>query len=54
MWWRRWVATQLVSDPSTAIEPITARAILSTRFGPKARWVNRRWKPTVIPNPVTT
>ncbi len=54
MWCRRWVATQLVAEPSTAIEPNTARVILSARLGANPRWVNSRWKPMVIPKPVTT
>ncbi len=54
MWWRRWVATQLVKEPSTAMEPMTARVILRARRGPKARWVNSRWKPMVMPKPVIT
>ena len=53
IWWRRWVATQLVTDPSTAIDPITASRILSTRLGLKLLWVNSRWNPMVRPNPVT-
>ena len=36
MWWRRWVATQLVNEPSTAIEPITARMIRRARCGREA------------------
>ena len=54
MWCRRWVATQLVTEPSTAIEPSTARVILSARWEVKPLWVNSRWNPMVIPKPVTT
>src|SRR4051812_5567824 len=35
------------------IEPATARAIFSARFGVNPRWVKSRWKPTVTPWPVT-
>ena len=42
IWWRRWVATQLVTEPSTAIEPKTARVIFNTRRGLKPLWVNNR------------
>jgi len=34
------------------MDPMMARAIFRVRLGPKARWVKRRWKPTVMPNPV--
>jgi hypothetical protein len=53
MWWRRWVATQLVTEPSTAMEPKTARTIFSARQGVKPLWGNNRWNPIVIPKPLT-
>ena len=36
MWWRRWLATQLVTEPSNAIEPAAARMNFSGRFGCEA------------------
>jgi len=44
--------TQPMTEPSIAIDPVTARMTLSARFARKLWWANRRWKPTVTPRPV--
>ena len=48
-WWRRWSATQVMIEAWNAIEPAIASPIRNARLALYARWVNRRWKPAVIP-----
>ena len=49
----RWSATQRITGPWIAIEPAIASAILTARFGLKDLCVKSRWKPTVMPWPVS-
>src|ERR1044072_51390 len=53
-WCLRWSATQEITGPSIAAEPRIASSPCSQGFALKLRWVRWRWKPTVIPNPVST
>ena len=48
-WCLRWSATQSRTEPWTAIEPSTANVRSSHGCVANARWVSRRWKPTVMP-----
>ena len=41
-----------MTGPSIAAEPHTAKTPRSQRLVANERWVKRRWKPTVTPNPV--
>ncbi len=43
-----------MTGPSIAAEPRIASRPCSQPFALKARWVRWRWKPTVIPRPVST
>src|SRR4029450_9922574 len=43
-----------MTGPCTAVEPTTANAYSSGFETWNERWVRRRWKPTVTPNPVST
>ena len=45
--------THSITGPSTAIEPSTASTARTGRVVLKLRWVNSRWKPTVMPSPVS-
>ena len=42
-WWRRCVAHQSITPPSTDSDPATARATRAGFTARKLRWVNRRW-----------
>src|SRR4051794_291682 len=53
LWCLRWSATQRITGPSIAIDPATASAIFTARFGLNDLCVNSRWYPTVMPWPVT-
>ena len=52
-WCLRWSATQWTTGPWTAIWPSPANVYSSQRFVANDRWVNSRWKPTVMPKPVS-
>src|SRR3954465_819312 len=51
--WLRWWATEGATGPWTAIWPSPANVYSSQRFVANDRWVNSRWKPTVMPKPVS-
>jgi hypothetical protein len=40
-----------MTGPSIAIDPAIATPIRSGRLALNEAWVNRRWKPTVMPRP---
>ena len=52
-WCLRWSATQSTIGPCSAICPSTASESSTGRAAANERCVNRRWKPTVTPNPVS-
>ena len=54
LWWRRWSATQTSTGPSMARLPAIARETCSGLAALKELCVKWRWKPIVIPMPVTT
>ena len=43
VWCLRWSATQVMTDPCTAIEPSMATIARNARLDSNARWVNMRW-----------
>ena len=51
-WCLRWSATHAMTGPSMAADPKMANIPLTQFLVLNARWVSRRWKPTVIPSPV--
>ena len=51
-WCLRWSATQAVTGPSIAIEPMIASPPWTQGLALNARCVRWRWKPTVTPRPV--
>ena len=53
LWCLRWSATHRMTGPWIAIEPAIARATLTARLGLNDLCVKRRWKPTVMPWPVS-
>src|SRR5437868_2570152 len=48
------MATHFSIGPWTAIDPRATKITLSQEYVSNERWVNRRWKPTVIPRAVKT
>src|ERR1700751_3372151 len=53
LWWRRWSDTQVMTGPSMARLPATARPTRRPVFALNEPWVKYRWYPTVIPSPDT-
>src|SRR5699024_2010690 len=54
LWWRRWSATHLMTLPSMASEPATAKAMRRGRLARNEPWVKCLWNPTVMPSPLIT
>ena len=53
-WCFRWLAAQSIARPWTAIEPRIRKITLTALTASKLRCVSSRWKPTVMPSPVST
>ncbi len=51
-WCLRWSATHEMTGPSIAAEPRIASVARTPFLVLNARWVSRRWNPTVTPSPV--